>query len=473
MTFSPLALARESARRRQNSVHQYLRLTTPQRLVMEDSSRNRIWIDGNRLGKTYAGCVELIHRVRGTHPYHKTHMGPIKACVISDSMTQLVPLMAELWSMVPKDEISDKCGFEPGRGFTGKPPRLVFAHGPGAGSEIRFATYKQGASVLAGDKFHFIWLDEPPPASIYNEVVPRLIDYRGDLLLTFTPVPDMPPMKWLRDAVEAEDSIWSKHNYGLTEENVWVEGAPAPRFTQDEIDAMEAKILPFQRGMRIRGDWEPLAEGAWLDNFSDANIKAVRPSGPGVRLAVGIDHGIVGGKQAAMLVAMRDLPSGQRRVWFWDEVESDSLTTQEEDARSIMRMLERNGLSYYHIDEWVGDRPTGDGHYLKSKTNAELQFHLGRAAGGLDRKKMKVIRTPKKRSGSVVHGLTMMNSLFGTVEDGEPLGLVHPRCTRFIEFCKLFKGSSQDPTKDAGDAGRYAMERLAAGSRYVAARVYV
>jgi len=470
LRFSPLALVRESARRKSNSVHAYLRLTTPQRLVLSDEGRNIIWIDGNRLGKTYAGCVELIHRVRHTHPYKETHRGPLKICVISDSMTQLVPLMAELWAMVPKDEISDKCGFEKGRGFTGKPPRLVFDKGPGAGTEVRFATYKQGASVLAGDKFHFIWLDEPPPSSIYNEVVPRLIDLRGDLLLTFTPVPNMPPMKWLRDAVESKDSIWSKHNYGLTEANVWVEGSPSPRFTQAEIDAMEEKILSFQRGMRIRGDWEPITEGAWLDHFSERNI-TTSPPPPGAVLAVGLDHGLVATKQAAMLVAMVNAPEG-RYVWFIDEVEEDGSTTQEQDAIAVLDMLKRNGLTYFDIDEWVGDRPTGDGHHLKSKTNAEFQHHLSRVTG-LRRNQMKLIRTPTKRSGSVVHGLSMLNDIFGTVHRGEPMGKVHPRCTRFIEFCKNFKGDSRDPTKDAGDAGRYALERLASRSRYVATKVYI
>ncbi len=448
-----LAASRERAQR---SGLDYVRLTEPQRIVAQDAAQRVIWRDGNQLGKSYFLAWEILHRLRGTHPYKTTHRPPIRALVASVSLEQMMPLMEKLWELAPKDELSHKCGFDPGRGLTGKPPRLVFTSGPGKGSVLSFATYKQGTTRIAGGTYHLVGLDEPPTEQMWGEVQPRLMRQNGDLICTFTPTPDMPDLGWLREMVEAE--AVEEHNFGLTEANCWIAGAPRPFKTQEEIDEYAATLLEHERAMRIDGAWEPLTKGAWLTNFSEKNTRSDRPL-DGAYLGVGIDHGAAAGKQAAVLFAAMDRHGRQPRVWWWDETLSDGLTTPAQDAQAILDMLARNGLTMLDVDEWVGDRPTGESKHHIRKSNKALRIQLCHIAG-IPLHRARVIHTPHKWGGSLTYGMRMLNGLFGTVDDdGIPIATVHPRCKRFIAFALNFKGDRRDPLKDVGDAGRYIMER--------------
>jgi hypothetical protein len=46
-----------------------------------------------------------------------------------------------------------------------------------------------------------------------------------------------------------------------------------------------------------------------------------------------------------------------------------------------------------------------------------------------------------------------------TDEDGTPHLVVDPACPEWIKFAREYRMDPQDPRKDIGDAGRYAIER--------------
>lgn len=428
----------------------YIRLTSPQEAVLRDRSDRVIWRDGNRLGKTFDLVAEAIHRARGSHPFKPTHRPPVNLLLISYSMEQMLPLMEMCWRFAPKHELSPKCGFDPGRGITGKPPRLVFETGPGRGSVIRFATHRQGATAIAGAEYQWIGMDEPTPEGLYGEAIPRLIRSRGDLMLTFTPVPDMPDQTWLRELVDKGQ--FSEHNYHIKQENCWIQGAPKPFLTDEEIAKYAESLLPVEREMRLRGAWEPLVTGRWLTQFERSSMVSSERPPENALVAVGVDHGAAAGKQAAVLIAVE---TGARpRVWYWDEVQSDGYTTPEQDAEAILKMLRRNGLEYGHVDEWIGDRPTGDNRFLVAKDNKALQRELARLLR-VNVSETKRFRVPHKFWGSVTYGLRLMNGLFGAGR-----ATVHPRCQRLIQSFETFAGDRRDPVKDILDAARYPTELL-------------
>ncbi|MCK5089143.1 MAG: terminase family protein, partial [Hyphomicrobiaceae bacterium] len=215
----------------------YLRFTDWQREYLSDDSPSALLRGGNQIGKTIAKHAEIIHRCRGTHPFKKTHRPPINALVLSESweqMGQAGGYMEKLWELLPKDEIDPKIRFEPGRGITGKPPRVVFVAGPGKGSVISFGTYRQGASRVAGSTVHFVDLDEPGPESVLHEVMPRLLRHGGHIRIGFTPVLNMPDQSWLRKLVGAGEV--REFNPWLKESNCWPRGNPAPWLGQADID---------------------------------------------------------------------------------------------------------------------------------------------------------------------------------------------------------------------------------------------
>jgi hypothetical protein len=368
--------------------------------------------------------------------------------------------MGALWALLPKHEIDPRNGYDPGRGITGKPPRIVFVDGPGRGSVLQFATYKAGSQRVAGGAYDLVVCDEPPTETMYGELKPRILTTRGTMRLYFTPTPDSPPLGWLRDLVD--DGVVGEHNFGLNEANTWPEGASRPLLYQHEIDSESATWLEVEREMRLRGAWEPVVTGRWLTNFGDANVAPFDVADAelgGAFLCVGIDHGANAGKQTAMLLAIQNRHDLEARVWWIDEHVSDGYTTPEQDAAAIRSMLRRHGLTYDDVDDWIGDTPTGDSRYLIQKSNRDLLRQLARLEGR-PVEAMGRIYTPKKWAGSVTHGLRLLNGLFGEkTDEGVPRGIVHPRCERFREFCSTFQGDRRDPLKDVGDAGRYPVER--------------
>jgi phage terminase large subunit-like protein len=426
-----------------------------------DETPVALWRDANQVGKSSHAAYYLIQFCRGQAPYWRfRYRPPVHALVLSISHEQMEPLHRRIWELLPKDEIDPRNGFEPGRGITGKPPRIVFTSGPGAGSVISFATYKAGAQRIAGFTGHLLILDEPPTERIYGEATPRLFRHGGQMRICMTLTPDSPPQEWLQKKVEAGEV--SETNNGLDLKAVTPIGSH-PWLSQQRIDRFIASLLPHEAPLRLGRSWEPLLTDRVLTNYGPWCVDATPPPA-GSRLAVGVDHGTQAGKQRAMLVGLhqrgkQDVPG----VWWWDESGSDGETTPDQDADAILEMLRRNGLNYDDVDEWTGDRETGENKYAVKKTNADLRRALARK---LKRplEQTKPIYNPSKWEGSVDYGFRLMNSAFGYERDRQIVGLrnatVHPRCVMFRQACERWRGGRKEKHKDPLDAGRYAMERL-------------
>ena len=119
------------------------------------------------IGKSLLLALHAIHTARGTHPYRQVAPVPVRILVVGESWEQMDGLLELLWALLPKHEIDPKVSYTSGAGFAGyKRPHVRFVAGPGAGSVIYFATYRQGSRRIAGGKYHLIILDEPPPAPV-------------------------------------------------------------------------------------------------------------------------------------------------------------------------------------------------------------------------------------------------------------------------------------------------------------------
>lgn len=243
---------------------------------------------------------------------------------------------------------------------------------------------------------------------------------------------------------------------------------PKPFLTQAEIDDYESGLLDIEREMRMRGAWSTAVAGRWLPNFNEQTcVRRIRLSDlTGWYLVVGCDHGTQDGKQAATLVAIKGPRNGAPEVrWLNETPEVEGFTKPEDDAQAIIVMLEERGLRYDDVDMWVGDVPTGSFRYQVKKSNNDLRREMALL---LDRRlhQIKPFLTPKKGRNSMTYGVSFLNTLFGRKrEDGTPHALVDPRCKRFIEFCNQFDGDKWHPTKDAGDSGRYPVERACGSVR--------
>lgn len=453
-----------------------VRLTAPQKAFASNPARKLIWRGANTIGKSVGLAWHVIHALRGTHPYVQLPRPPVRLLVVSESWAQMDPLCEKLWSFLDRDEIDDRVTYSPGEGFRGfREPHIPFVRGPGnptrgkVGSVLHFATYKQGAKRIAGGQFHGIAADEPMPETVFGELMPRLSRYHGWCRMTFTPTPESPDLTYLREEIGKANAYYkAQGKYSpahwrelVTEVNL---DALTPRGglvevpwkTQDELDELISSYLDIERGMRVRGDWDPVSVDRLLTAYSPDNVIAERhlPAGRWY-VAVGIDHGAKAGRQAAMLVAIDE---DGREVRYLDEAVSDGRTSPKDDAQAILEMLKRHGWTWQDVDHWVGDRSHSGDRFGNAKSNQDLMHAFTEILAtpehqlrgrGLD------IQIPRKERGSMYRGIRLMNGLFK-----EKKARVHARCTNLIDAITGWGGALDDAKKDRIDAARYATERL-------------
>jgi phage terminase large subunit-like protein len=88
--------------------------------------------------------------------------------------------------LIPADTIIG----EPSKrsGVSGAIDTARIRHTSGAVSLLGFKSYDQGRRKFQGTAKHGIWLDEEPPADVYDECMLRLMTTDGLMLCTFTPI---------------------------------------------------------------------------------------------------------------------------------------------------------------------------------------------------------------------------------------------------------------------------------------------
>lgn len=431
------------------------RLTDPQREFASATDRFMLWRGGNSLGKSYGHAWDIVHFVRGTHPWRATPKGVRKIMVLGYSYAQMDPLLEKLWQLLPKGEIHPKLYRVEGQGIKGfKEPTIPFIRGPGHGSVIHLATYEQGANRIMGFQGHRVSFDEPPPSDVYAEARPRLNRYRGEMRITMTPTPESPPLQYMRDEVTAGKVRDYQTSYNIR--NVTVRGGLVPWSwkTAEQIDEDIAGYLGDERGMREHGDWEPRVAGRWLERITEEHVTdSPLPEGRWF-LAVGADHGARPGRQCATLVAANE----EGEYWLVDEARTETVTTSDDDADNILAMLARNGLGWQEIDHWVGDRNTQDSAWGAEKSNDDLQKAMAARLRLTSREaSARGLRwqTMRKERGSVRRGITTIN----TMAHRRRLW-IRRACAGFLRGAFEWTGSVQSELKDPVDSARYALITL-------------
>ena len=425
----------------------------------EADGRPLLWLGANQIGKSFAQAAKLLHYIRGTGPYANRQRGPVRVAVISISKEQIEPLMAKIWELLPKavnakgDFVAIEAPslqFEPGFGFRGKPPRIKFTSGAGAGSVVVFATYQQGSARIAGLTANVVLLDEPPPESMWGEVCLRVLRLAGQIWITMTITPDSPPQDWLKAKVDAGHLRFMQT--GLTVRNIKPPGMP-PFLSAQRIAAMRAQVSEAERPLRFDAAWEGATVEQWLSAWSGELVGTCRPPA-GARLIVSGDHGIRPGRQGAALIAHIQTPTP--RYWLLGEVCCDPSiqkpTTSRQDAENIKAMLDLWGYSWEHIDDWVFDRAADAYRQEVKKSNKLLRLHLA-AVYKVEQDRFPRIEVPYKAGGSFIQGFSLLNSIFC-----EHQITVDPRCVGFVRSCQKWNGDKRSPLKDILDSVRYGLE---------------
>ena len=170
--------------------------------------RERLFMAGNQLGKTYCGAFEASVHLTGLYPdwwKGRKFDHPVRAWAAGESSLLVRDVQQKLLcgepgvesahgtGMIPKDCFVDKPSLA--RGVTDAYDTIQvkhFTNGKEDGvSILRFKSYEQGRAKFQGETVDFIWGDEEPPMDVYSEMLTRITATKGFVFITFTPLKGM------------------------------------------------------------------------------------------------------------------------------------------------------------------------------------------------------------------------------------------------------------------------------------------
>ena len=196
-----LAAKKELERRFLENKIKYYVPHPKQKIFHEDSAQLRLFMGGNRSGKTTAGAIEAICYALGERPYlpakspkRLISSKPTRIRVWGEDYTNHIGqvIVPKLKEWLPKDSILDSKKNQQGVEVLWK-----VRHHLGGESTIEILSYEQDPAKAEGWDGDFVWYDEPPPRSHFISSERGLIDRSGRSVLTMTPIKE----PWIYDEI--------------------------------------------------------------------------------------------------------------------------------------------------------------------------------------------------------------------------------------------------------------------------------
>lgn len=230
-----LAIEKEQARRQAGDKLSHYntgeKVHEKQLIFHKCQKRNRWVFGGNRSGKTECGAVEAVWWARGIHPYRQNRKN-VSGWIVSLSYeVQRDVAQSKFLSYLNPDWIEDivmSSGKKASAEY-GIIDYILIKNVFGGVSKISFKSCDQGREKFQGTSLDFVWFDEEPPKDIYDECRMRVLDRRGEVWGTMTPLKGL---TWVYDEIylnsKQDDEIWHEH----------IEWADNPFLDKKEVDAL-------------------------------------------------------------------------------------------------------------------------------------------------------------------------------------------------------------------------------------------
>jgi phage terminase large subunit-like protein len=222
--------------------------------------RNRWLFGGNRTGKTVGGGVEAVWFATGTHPYKNIQASSGWVVSLTNEVQRDVA-QKEILRWLPKRYIKD-VQVRAGRKDDPENAILDFILLTN-GCKIGFKSCDQGREKFQGTSQGWIWFDEEPPKEIYDECKMRVIDTRGYIWGTMTPLKGL---TWVYNTVYMNDNNDPEVKYWLME---WADN---PWLSPDEIAQLEATMTEDERESRQYGKFVALSGLIYKEFREDIHI---------------------------------------------------------------------------------------------------------------------------------------------------------------------------------------------------------
>lgn len=175
--------------------------------ALGETCRERLFLAGNRVGKTFCGAMEGAMHLTGRYPLWwtgKRFTEPVDAWAasVTGEATRDI-LQNEYLGNSAKGTVGTVhpsliISTTNRSGISGAVDIAFIKHVSGGVSQLGFKSYDQGRSKFQGTHKHFIHPDEEPPQDVYDEMFMRTTAVgekeRGIILMTMTPLGGMTPL---------------------------------------------------------------------------------------------------------------------------------------------------------------------------------------------------------------------------------------------------------------------------------------
>lgn len=197
--------------------------------------KNRWVFGGNRSGKTECGAVEVVWLALGIHPYRPNKKDAFGWVVSLSQQVQRDVAQAKVLHYLRRDKIIDITMLSgrkdnPAGGII---DQIRVRNAFGGESVIGFKSCDQGREKFQGSSLDFVWFDEEPPRDIYEECRMRLLDKKGDMFGTMTPLKGL---TFLHDEIylncRNSPEVWCE----------FMEWADNPYLDRAEVEALTATL---------------------------------------------------------------------------------------------------------------------------------------------------------------------------------------------------------------------------------------
>ena len=172
----------------------------------------RLFLGGNRAGKTVGGAAETVMWLTGKHAYQDLKFKtPIRARSVAVDFENGVKkiVQPEIARWLPPSELKNGSWED---SYEKSSKTLTLENG----STLEFMSYDQDKDKFAGTSRHLVWFDEEPPEGIFNENLLRLADVGGHWIMTMTPLIDM---SWTIDRLYETSNKGQNANIDVFEVN--------------------------------------------------------------------------------------------------------------------------------------------------------------------------------------------------------------------------------------------------------------
>lgn len=253
-------------------------------------ARTRLYVGGNRSGKSFGNVAECAYWLTKKHPYRRIPVndyeptrGRINAVDFPNGVDKiLLPLFKQL---IPPSFLINGSWEDSYH----RQSRVLTLNND---SFLEFQSYEQDLDKFAGTSRHFVAYDEEPPEVIYTENWARLIDTMGHQWFSMTPVEGM---SWVYDKIylPGKDKKPDDKKYHNTEiemsDNPHINQEAIDEFLEDVDDANEKEARKSGRFIEMGGliykGFDPKPGGLHVIDRTNLRIPKNVPVG------ISLDHG--------------------------------------------------------------------------------------------------------------------------------------------------------------------------------------